>query len=138
RSQDFSLVEIGSSGVFTYTSVPHFGRITHFSLEEGVGLSARLSQRTSLHIDVSDETLLQGDRRQTLPSQATSSVVENASVEDHALVSVGLSRSLGRAFNASPRPRSEAGDSPAPQNELIVSYALQPTINIQENDLGLP
>jgi hypothetical protein len=138
RSQDFTLVVLNPSGVFTYTSVPHYGRITHFSLEEGIGLSARLSHRTSLHIDVSDETLLQGDRRQTFPQQAFSNVVENASVEDHALVSVGLSRSFGRSFKESPQSPSEAKSLSAPQNELIISYALQPTINIEQNDLGLP
>jgi hypothetical protein len=137
RSQDFTLV-FDPSGIIYYTSVPHYGRVTHFSLEEGIGLSAKLSRRTSFNIDVSHEILVQGDRSQTLPGESFSTVVEKASVEDHALVAVGISRSFGGDFRDSAQLRSEAESGPAPPNELILSYALQPTINIGQDDLGLP
>lgn len=138
RSQDFTLVPLGSSGIYTYSSVPHYGRITHFSLEEGVGLSAKLSPRTSITFDVSHEILLQADRSQTLPANAGPTVVEKAFVEDHVLVAIGLSRSFGRAFADSATPQTAADSLPVPRNELIVSYALQPTVNLDQEELGLP
>jgi hypothetical protein len=138
RSQDFMLVGGCNTCVISYSSVPNYGRITHFSLEEGVGLSAKLSRRTSLHFDISHEILLAGDRRQILPGLDFSTVVEKASVEDHALVDIGISRSFGRYFKDAPQLRFETESKPAGPNELVLSYALQPTINLENTDLGLP
>jgi hypothetical protein len=64
--------------------------------------------------------------------------VEKASVEDHALVDIGISRSFGSYFRDDPQPRSETDSEPAGPNELVLSYALQPTINLENTDLGLP
>ena len=131
RSQNFTLVT-SSSGIYTYIGTPNYDRLTHFSLEDGVGLSVALSPRTSLNFDVGHEVMLTGDRAQTLPGQGFSTIVEAATTEDHDVYSIGLRRSFGKPFAtpALPRSGSEASKNAAPSSELIVSYALQPTPNV--------
>lgn len=134
RSQDITYTYVG--GIGHPESILHYGRITHFSLEQGVGLSTRLSRRTYLNFDVSHEIMLDGDRSQILPDIADQRfVLEQAYVEDHALVTVGISRFFGRAFRTDPKPPSQKSSGPAPSNELILSYVLQPTIQLYHQDL---
>jgi hypothetical protein len=129
-SQNFTLVMLNSSGVFTYTGTPNYGRITHFSLKEGVGVTARLTSRTALTLDVDDDMTLEGDRGQVLPGEGFTSIAENASVEDHPVVSLGLRHSFGHGF-----PSHEAPHEPrsTTTTELVISYALQPTLSVYQN-----
>ena len=135
RSQSFTLVELDPSGIFTYTSVPTYGRITHFSVQGGVGLAARLTPRTEVVLDASDDMTLEGDRGQMLPGQLFTNITENASVEDHPMLSIGLRHSFGRTFQ--PRKRSQGADEAGPlaTTELVIAYALQPTLSVYESGI---
>lgn len=115
-------------------------RITHFSVENSVGLTYRLAHRTALSFAARQTTLVEGDEYQgtlapipcvppydipCLPNGGV--IVVPGGVEQHLSVSVGLERSFGRAFEPEkPGERfGEEQDRPF-RNEVLFLWANQP------------
>lgn len=129
RSGKLTITPIpGVPGGFVINIDPEYGRVTHFSLEEGVGLSARLTRRSEIHFDLTHEFLVEGDRRQ-------GALGYPGSVEDHGLIAIGVSRSFGKVFS-SPEPLWRSDSAIPPSNELVVSMDIQPQVHLENRDLS--